>query len=45
MTIKDDVKKLIDMIIEGIDSLNHEKMKNKLLQHKKKDGQIFEIDK
>ena len=30
----DDVKKLIDMIIEGIDSLNHEKMKNKLLQHK-----------
>jgi hypothetical protein len=23
-----DVKKLIDMVIEGIDSLNHEKMKN-----------------
>lgn len=30
----DDVKKLIDRMIEGIDSLNHEKMKSKLLQHK-----------
>lgn len=30
----DDVKKLIDIMIEGIDSLNHEKMKSKLLQHK-----------
>lgn len=29
----EDIIKLIDMMSEGIDSLNHEKMKNKLLQY------------